>query len=71
MGLVIGLAGDLEITGGKSNRYVRGLLLGGIVTFGLSLSTGFRDVPSFFAGLGYGLIIDYVASELSVIRDHG
>lgn len=46
----------------KAKIVLRGLLLGTLVTLASSLSTGFRDVPSFFAGVVYGPIIDAVAS---------
>lgn len=63
MGLVIGLAGGLKFIKSDRNKYVRGLVLGILVTLAVSLSTGFRDVPSFFAGVAYGVIIDYVATR--------
>lgn len=63
MGLVIGLAGGLEFIRSEKNKYVRGLVLGTLVTLAVSLSTGFRDIPSFFAGIAYGVIIDYVATK--------
>ena len=66
MGLVIGLAGEIKLLKTrKANVVVRGLLLGTLVTLASSLSTDFRDVPSLFAGIFYGLIIDVVASWLS------
>ena len=66
MGLVIGLAGGVTLLkSGKANIVARGLLLGALVSLASSLSTDFRDVPSFFAGIVYGPIIDAVASWLS------
>lgn len=65
MGLMIGLAGGLTIVDSPKNRYVRGLLLGFVVTSAIMLTSGFRDWPSFFAGLAYGVIIDWVATTYS------
>jgi hypothetical protein len=65
MGLLIGLAGEIRLLQArKANIVLRGLLLGTLVTLASSLSTDFRDVPSFFAGIVYGPIIDAVASWL-------
>lgn len=63
MGLVIGLASGFEIISSDKNKYVRGFILGTLVTLAVSLSTWFRDLPSFFAGIAYGVIIDYVATK--------
>lgn len=66
MGLLIGLAGALTLLQArKANIVLRGLLLGTLMTLASSLSTDFRDVPSFFAGIVYGPIIDAVASWLA------
>lgn len=66
MGLLIGLAGQLTLLQArKANIVLRGLLLGTLVTLASSLSTDFRDLPSFFAGIAYGPIIDAVASWLA------
>ncbi|NLE77785.1 MAG: hypothetical protein GX605_13680 [Chloroflexi bacterium] len=63
MGLVIGLAADLRLVQGPTNRYVRGAVLGLVVTTAVFLSTAFRDVPAFFAGIFYGVIIEAVAQR--------
>ena len=63
MGLMIGLAGGWQLIGGSWNRYLRGALLGLLVSLAIFLSTGLRDLPSFFAGIAYGLIIEYVAKR--------
>jgi hypothetical protein len=63
MGLVIGLADGLRLTDGSANRYVRGAILGLAVSLAIFLSTEFRDVPSFLAGIVYGLIIEHVAAR--------
>lgn len=63
MGLLIGLADNIQITKGHKNVLLRGALLGLIVSSAIFISTEFRDVPSFFAGIVYGVIIDFVASK--------
>ncbi len=63
MGLLIGLADDIQITKGAKNVLLRGALFGLIVSSAIFISTEFRDAPSFFAGIVYGVIIDYVASK--------
>ena len=63
MGVVIGIASDFKVVKTGWNTLFRGGILGLIVTSAFFLSTGFRDVPSFFAGIVYGLIIDYVATK--------
>lgn len=65
MGLLIGLAGGLELVESKYNVYLRGLLLGLVVTAAITFTSEFRDWPSFVAGLGYGVIIDWVATRYS------
>ncbi|MBU0671037.1 hypothetical protein KKF29_02660 [Patescibacteria group bacterium] len=65
MGLMIGLAGGITISRGKSNWAWRGLLFGLIVSFAWYLDTGFKDIMGFFAGVVYGLIIDFVATRYS------
>ena len=65
MGLVIGLAGGLRLVDSKHNVLVRGFVLGLVVTTAITLSSEFRDWPSFFAGLAYGVIIDWVATRYS------
>jgi len=67
MGVVIGLAGGLEILKGPKNKWLnvalRGFIFGLFITSAHILSTDFRDIPSFFAGLSYGVIIDFVATK--------
>lgn len=63
MGLMIGLAGGWQLVDGAWNRYLRGGLLGFLVSLAIFLSTGLRDVPAFLAGIVYGLIIEYVAGR--------
>jgi len=63
IGLVIGLAGSLRLISGAANRYLRGALLGMLVSLAFFLSTGLRDPIAFFAGIVYGLIIEFVTQR--------
>ncbi len=65
MGVVIGLAGGLRFIDSRYNVLVRGFLLGLLVTTAITLTSEFRDWPSFFAGLVYGMLIDWVATRYS------
>lgn len=62
MGMVIGLITE------KAERLtmiLRGASLGLIVSFAFFSATGFVDVVSFFAGIIYGIIIEFVARKYS------
>ena len=65
MGLLIGLSPEIIIISDDEmkNAAIRGLLLGFFVTTAILLSTNFKDIPSYFAGLTYGIIIDLVATK--------
>ncbi len=63
MGLLIGLAYDVKLIKSDKNFIVRGLFLGLLVTSAITFTSGFRDWPSFFAGLAYGVIIDWAATR--------
>jgi len=63
MGLVIGLAGDLEFSPGNSNWVLRGALLGGGVSGAYFLTAGAGDWVSFLAGFIYGILIEYVLRQ--------
>ncbi|MFW5918695.1 MAG: hypothetical protein ACOCSF_00680 [Halanaeroarchaeum sp.] len=65
MGLLIGLAGGLRLVDSRYNVLLRGFLLGLVVTAAIAFTSEFRDWPSFFAGLAYGVIIDWVATRYS------
>ncbi|MGM0371004.1 MAG: hypothetical protein ACQEQJ_00685 [Halobacteriota archaeon] len=69
MGLVIGLAGGLVLVESRYNVLLRGLLLGLVVTAAIAFTSEFRDSPSFFAGLVYGPIIDWVATRYGESAD--
>lgn len=64
MGLIIGLSEEMTFFENniKQNSIFRGALIGLIVTTAIFLSTSFRDIPSFFAGILYGVIIDWVST---------
>lgn len=61
MGLVVGLAGAWQLVRTPANRYLRGALLGLLISAAFFLSTGLQDAVSFLAGIVYGLIIEAVA----------
>ncbi len=63
MGLLIGLAYDIKIVDSNKNFILRGLLLGLIVSLAITFTSEFRDWPSLFAGIAYGVIIDFVATR--------
>jgi hypothetical protein len=63
-GMVIGLVSS----GIKSNsKYVllRGAFFGLVISGSFYLATDFKDTPGFFAGIVYGVIIDYVATRFA------
>lgn len=64
MGLIIGLSEGIILVENnpKNNSILRGTVIGLIVTTAILLSTSFRDIPSFFAGIAYGIIIDWVST---------
>ena len=64
MGLIVGLSKDIIIIENR-NTLVRGLIIGTLVTTAIFLSTSFKDTPSYFAGVAYGIIIDYIATRYS------
>ncbi|MFX0094872.1 MAG: hypothetical protein ACFFBD_24260 [Candidatus Hodarchaeota archaeon] len=67
MGLLIGVAGDLDLLKGSERKWVnvviRGFLLGLVVSSAIFFSTEFRDLVALFAGIIYGVIIDLVATK--------
>lgn len=67
MGILIGFAGDLELVKSSEKKWIntliRGFLLGLMTTSAIFLSTAFRDIPAWFAGMVYGVIIDLVATR--------
>lgn len=60
MGLVIGLLPRIKPL---KKSFARGALFGLIISGSLYISTNFVDTPGFFAGIVYGIIIDYVATK--------
>jgi hypothetical protein len=66
MGLIVGLSKDIIlIDNNRNNTVLRGLIIGTLVTTAIFLSTSFKDIPSYFAGVAYGIIIDYVSTRYS------
>lgn len=63
MGLLIGLAGGLQLIDRSWNPYLRGAVLGLLVSLAFFLSTGATDVVSFLAGVVYGVLIDWAAGR--------
>lgn len=63
LGLVVGLAPYYKIQNNPRNILLRGALLGVIISGSFFLATDFKDVTGFFAGIVYGVIIDYVATK--------
>lgn len=63
MGLVIGLAPYCKIKENTRNIIFRGAFLGFIISGSFFLATDFKDIPGFFAGIIYGIIIDFVATR--------
>ena len=70
MGLLIGFAGDLKLikNGNRSkwlNSTLRGIILGFLVSLQFYLSTSLLDLPTFIAGIVYGIIIDLLSTLLA------
>jgi hypothetical protein len=63
MGLAIGLAGGWQLVDRPWNLYLRGAVLGLLVSLAFFLSTGVTDVVSFLAGVVYGVLIDWAAQR--------
>ena len=61
MGIVIGLVVDKR----RITVILRGALLGLIVSLAFFISTEFKDPVALIAGIGYGIIIDYAATNYS------
>ncbi len=58
MGLLIGLRWKKI---GMPSLFIRGAILGLIISFAYYSATGFIDIVSFLAGIVYGMIIEYLA----------
>jgi hypothetical protein len=65
MGLVIGLAADLEFIKGKYNWILRGAALGLAVSAAYFLTAGASDWVSFLVGAVYGVIIEVVLQRVT------
>jgi hypothetical protein len=67
MGILIGFAGEFQLIkkGNRSkwlNSALRGMIFGFLVSLQFYLTTSFLDLPTFLAGIMYGIIIDLVSS---------
>jgi hypothetical protein len=68
MGIMIGFASELVIIKSKRNllnAFIRGAILGLIVSAGFGFFQQFIDLPFFFAGAVFGGTIDIIATFLS------
>jgi len=65
LGLVIGLSPYYKIKTNTKNIIFRGAFLGFIISGSFYLATSFKDTPGFFAGIIYGIIIDYISTKYS------
>ena len=63
MGFVVGLAGSFMFKKKSNLVYLRGAILGLIISGSFYIATSFKDLPGFFAGIVYGIIIDYIATK--------
>ena len=64
MGLIVDLSRSVVLVEDETrNSVLRGFIIGFLISTAIYLSTTFRDIPSFFAGLVYGVIIDVVATR--------
>jgi hypothetical protein len=63
MGFVIGLAGRFMFKKKSNLVCLRGAILGLIISGSFYIATSFKDLPGFFAGIVYGIIIDYIATK--------
>jgi hypothetical protein len=57
LGFVLGLLSSIDL----KKSLLRGLLVGFVISFSFYSATGFDDLIGFFAGIVYGIIIEYVA----------
>ena len=63
MGFVIGLASGFMFKKKSNLVYLRVAILGLIIGGSFYIATAFIDTPGFFAGIVYGIIIDYIATK--------
>lgn len=65
MGLVIGILGRAKTI---KFTILRGLVLGGLISYAFYATTGHQDLVSFLAGFIYGVIIDLALYKLDKKR---
>jgi hypothetical protein len=63
MGFVVGLASRFMFKKKSNLVYLRGAIIGLIISGSFYIATAFKDTPGFFAGIVYGIIIDYIATK--------
>lgn len=66
LGLVIGLAQYHKINNNIKSILFHGALFGFIISGSFYLATAFKDTPGFFAGIVYGVIINYIATRFEL-----
>ena len=66
MGILIGLAGNLVFIKGDWNWMLRGASLGLVVSAAYFLTSGAIDWVSLFAGVVYGVIIEFVLKRFAI-----
>ncbi|MGV9172236.1 MAG: hypothetical protein ACOC35_06695, partial [Promethearchaeia archaeon] len=72
MGALIGLAGGIKIYGNKdsvSNSLIRGALIGAFVSTGFAFFQQTVTITYFFAGVGFGLLNDFITTKLTKADD--
>ena len=67
LGVIVGLSGEIMLIEDNKNHnaILRGTIFGTIITSAIFFSTSFRDIPSFFAGIFYGIIIDVLSTRFA------
>ena len=67
MGVIAGLSEEIMLIEDNKtyNAIIRGTILGTIITSAIFFSTSFRDIPSFFVGIFYGIIIDLLSTRFA------
>lgn len=65
MGFVFGIMRpEFKILNSKSSL-IRGGIIGAIVSSSIFVTSEFRDIPAFLAGIVYGVILDFVINTFS------
>ncbi|MBD3350872.1 MAG: hypothetical protein GF364_05240 [Candidatus Lokiarchaeota archaeon] len=66
MGVIIGLAGEIEIIKGNNflNSLIRGALIGALVSVGFGLLGQSLEIMFFIAGIGFGTLNDVISTKI-------